>query len=337
MIVATEYVDIPAGGGPMRMFVATPVFAAVPTFPFRYPGIVFYSDIFQLTGPMLRAVVRLAGHGFVVAAPEIYHRTEPPGSVIPFDDAGRTRGLEHAAKTAVADFDADCRTALDYLASHPKVARLKLGAAGFCIGGHLAFRAALQPDVKATVCFYGTGIHNGKLGRDADAGSLQRAGEIRGSLLLVWGSQDPHIPAEGREKVERTLKEKGRAFSVRHYPAEHAFMRDEGPRFDPEAADQAFAEAVSFFRDAFARKVLEYCRICGSEVEAYTPGSFSMSEALNYHGSQTIRQEETYMCAQCGERHPALHPGDTGVPCASCGEHVPYMDRFCSWCGAAMQ
>ena len=34
----------------------------------------------------------------------------------------------------------------------------------FCFGGHLAFRAALQPDVKATTCFYGTGIHNGKLG-----------------------------------------------------------------------------------------------------------------------------------------------------------------------------
>jgi len=245
MIVTTEYVDLPAGGAPMRMFVAAPS-AAGP-----YPGIVFDSDIFQLTGSMLRACVRLAGHGFVVAAPEIYHRTEPPGSAIPFDDAGRTRGLENAAKTAVADFDADCRSALDYLAADPRVAPGKLGAAGFCIGGHLAFRAALQPDVKATVCFYGTGIHNGKLGRDADAGSLQRAGEIRGPLLLVWGSQDPHIPAEGRAKVEETLRVKGRTFSVRHYPAEHAFMRDEGPRFDPEAADRAFADAVAFYRTVF--------------------------------------------------------------------------------------
>lgn len=244
MIAATEYVDVPAGGGPMRIFVAAPIAEG------RYPGIVFYSDIFQLTGPMVRASVRLAGHGFVVAAPEIYHRTEPPGSAIPFDDAGRTRGLENAAKTAVADFDADCRSALDYLATHPRVAADSLGAAGFCIGGHLAFRAALQPDVKATVCFYGTGIHNGKLGRDADAGSLQRAGEIRGPLLLVWGTQDPHIPAEGRAKVEDTLRAKGRTFSVHHYPAEHAFMRDEGPRFDPESADQAFAEAVRFFRGA---------------------------------------------------------------------------------------
>ena len=65
---------------------------------------------------------------------------------------------------------------------------------GFCIGGHLAFRAALEPDVRATVCFYGTGIHDGKLGQDSDAGSLSRAGEIRGKLLMVWGSADPHVP-----------------------------------------------------------------------------------------------------------------------------------------------
>ena len=251
MIVTTEFVDIFVDGVSMRTFVAKPAVHAAPAPPLRHPGIVFYSDIFQLTGPMLRASVRLAGHGFVVAAPEIYHRTEPPGSAIPFDDAGRTRGLENQAKTAVADFDRDCRAALDYLAAHPAVAPSTLGAAGFCIGGHLAFRAALQPDVKATVCFYGTGIHDGRLGRDADAGSLQRAGEIGGRVLLVWGTEDPHIPADGRAKVEMALKEKGTAYSVRHHPAEHAFMRDEGPRFDPEASDQAFAETLSFFRDVF--------------------------------------------------------------------------------------
>ena len=98
VVITTEYVDIPAGGTPMRMFVAAP------KSPGKYPGIVCYSDIFQLTGTMLRSVARLAGYGFVAVAPEIYHRVEPPGSAIPFDDAGRTRGMEDAAKTPVAHF-----------------------------------------------------------------------------------------------------------------------------------------------------------------------------------------------------------------------------------------
>lgn len=245
MVVTTEYVDIPLPGSPVRTFVAAPNAEG------RFPGIWCYSDIFQLTPPMLRACVRLAGYGFVAAAPEIYRRIEPPGTVIPFDDAGRTRGLEDAAKTPVAHFDADCRAGLDWLSRHPKVAPGKIGAMGFCIGGHLAFRAAFQPDVRATVCFYGTGIHDGKLGQDADAGSLARAREIRGELLMIFGTKDPHVPEAGRETIDQALREAGVSYRRVLYPAEHAFMRDEGPRFDPEAADLAFGEMIQFFRKVF--------------------------------------------------------------------------------------
>jgi carboxymethylenebutenolidase len=248
MLITSGHVDISTpDGGSMRTFVAAPKREG------EYPGILFYSDIFQLTGPMLRSCARLAGYGFVVAAPEIYHRLEPPGAVIPFDDDGRTRGLENASHTSVAHFDLDCRAALTYLTEHPNVAQGQIGAAGFCLGGHLAFRAALQPEVRATVCFYGTGIHNGKLGEDADAGSLQRAAEIRGELLLVWGILDTHIPEEGRKIIDAALREAGNSFSQRLYQAEHAFMRDEGARYDPEATDQAFGEMISFYRRVFPR------------------------------------------------------------------------------------
>ncbi len=246
MIVTTESVDLVVANSPMRPFVAAPKREGT------YPGIIFYSDIFQLTGTMMRSCVRLAGYGYVVAAPEIYHRLEPPGTAIAFDDAGRTRGLDDAMQTPVADFDADCRATLDYLSQHAKVGKGQLGAAGFCIGGHLSFRAALQPDVQATVCFYGTGIHNGKLGKDADAGSLERAGEIRGQLLMIFGEIDPHIPQDGRKKIADALTQAGVNHALSLYPAEHAFMRDEGPRYDPEATDQAFGEMVALFRRVFA-------------------------------------------------------------------------------------
>ena len=86
MKIASDYVDLlTAEGGQIRTFVASPQSIG------KYPGILFYSDIFQLTGPMLRACARLAGYGFVVAAPEIYRRIESPGLVIPFDDAAVAR------------------------------------------------------------------------------------------------------------------------------------------------------------------------------------------------------------------------------------------------------
>ena len=121
MIVATDYAEITVDQSPLRMFLAAPKTESKK----KFPGIVFFSDIFQLTGPMIRTCVRLAGYGFVVAAPEIYHRIEPPGAVIAFDDPGRTRGLENASKTEVAEFDSDCRAVLDHLAQHDSVSPSK--------------------------------------------------------------------------------------------------------------------------------------------------------------------------------------------------------------------
>src|SRR5207248_9091577 len=109
MIVATYYPEITVDNSPLRMFLAAPKIENKK----KFPGIVFYSDIFQLTGPMLRACVRLAGYGFVVAAPEIYHRIERPGTAFAFDVAGRVRGMENVAKTEAGEVDADWRAVLD--------------------------------------------------------------------------------------------------------------------------------------------------------------------------------------------------------------------------------
>ena len=242
-VVTQEYVDVPVGDLAMRTFVAAPRTAG------PAPGIVFFSDIFQLTEPTLRWCVRLAGYGFVVAAPEIYHRLEPAGTVLAFDDEGKARGQGDANRTPVADFDADAAAALDWLADRTGGARL--GAAGHCTGGHLAFRAAFDPRVRATACWYPTGLHDGKLGADADAGSLARAREIRGDLLLVFGTRDPHTPEAGRDVVRRGVE--GLPVTWLEYDAEHAFGRDVGPRFDPEVTDEAFAETVRFLRGALAR------------------------------------------------------------------------------------
>ncbi len=244
MQIKTREVELKVDGRPMRTVVVAPKPEG------RYPGILLYSEIFQLTAPIRRSMERLAGHGFVVAGPEIYHRTEPPGLVIPYDDSGRMRGQDDAARTTVAEFDADRVAVLDFLDTQPDVAPGRLGAIGFCIGGHLAFRAALDPRVKAAVCCYPTGLHNGKVGKDADSGSLARAAEIRGQVLIVFGEADPHVPLDGRRTVAKALAEAETKHHIHMAPGEHAFMRDEGPRYDAEAADEVWREGIGLFRRA---------------------------------------------------------------------------------------
>ena len=240
MKLREDEVLVPASGYKIRSAVIGPVGEG------PWPGVLLYTDIFQLTESTLRTARRLASAGFVVCVPEIYPGGELAGVALDFDDAGKQAGLAGAAATTTAQFDADRAAVLDFLEQRTDVTTLF--ATGFCIGGHLAFRAAFDPRVAATVCFYPTGLHNGALGADADAGSLARAADIHGRLMIVFGSQDPHVPAGARLEILSALYAAGLEDLELHVYAggEHAFMRDVGARHDPVLTDLALTEAVSF-------------------------------------------------------------------------------------------
>jgi len=236
-----DEVGIPAADVSIRAVVIGPATGVGP-----WPGVLFYTDIFQLTESTLRTARRLASFGFVVCVPEIYPRGELAGVALDFDDSGKAAGLAGAASTTTEQFDSDRIAVLDYLQHRPDVAEHY--AVGFCIGGHLAFRAAFDSRVLATVCFYPTGLQNGALGADADAGSLADAARIQGRLMVIFGAQDPHVSSEARVEVVSALYAAGLDDASVHVygGGEHAFMRDVGARYDPELTDLAMLEAVAF-------------------------------------------------------------------------------------------
>src|SRR5438270_6516522 len=111
VIKDTEFAEIPTPSGPMRTHVIRPAAAG------KYPGIVFYSEIFQVTGPIRRTAATLAGHGYIVAMPEIYHEFEAAEEVFPYNQAGTERGNTLKTTKELASYDADARAVLDHLAS----------------------------------------------------------------------------------------------------------------------------------------------------------------------------------------------------------------------------
>jgi carboxymethylenebutenolidase len=195
--------------------------------------------------------MQLAGNGYIVAVPEVYHEYEPAGTVLAYDQAGSDRGNALKTTKPVQGYDDDARAVLRHLTSRPDCTG-KLGAMGICMGGHLAFRAAMNPEVLGTVCFYATDIHKGGLGEGMKDDSMARAGEIKGELLMVWGRQDPHIPTEGRMKLLERLNEVGTKLNWHEVNGAHAFLRDEGVRYDPELARSMFALALDLFHRTIA-------------------------------------------------------------------------------------
>ncbi len=241
MIIQEEQTDLITPTGTMRTFVYRP------GAPGRYPGLVLFSEIFQQTGPIKRTAMLFAGHGFIVAVPEIFHELESPGCALPYDQSGVDKGNKNKISKTIQAYDDDARAVLSYLKANIHCTG-KLGSIGICIGGHLSFRAAMNPEVLASTCFYATDIHKRSLGIGQNDNSLDRIPEIKAELLLIWGKQDPHVPPEGRSLVYKTLSEANVNFTWHEFNGQHAFLRDEGARYDPELARLCYGMAIDLFR-----------------------------------------------------------------------------------------
>lgn len=217
-----------------------------PKDPGKYPAIILYSEIFQLTGPIMRSAAIIAGHGFIVAVPEVYHEHLEAGTVLAYDDEGKNIGNDLKNRTRIESYDEGAAAIIEYMKSHEKCSQ-RFGAIGFCLGGHLAFRAGLNPHIEALASFYGTDIHSGTLGVKQPCDTFTRINEIQGELMMVWGRQDPHIPGAGRQKIYNELCAQNSNFTWHEFNAVHAFMRDEGDRYNPELAQQGYRLAIDLF------------------------------------------------------------------------------------------
>lgn len=236
-----SFFDLPTPTGPMRVHRFLPPEGV-------WPAVILYSEIYQMTDPIGRLAARLACEGYEVFVPEVYHEYEAPGTVLAYDKEGTDRGNFLKFEKPVSSFDSDAKALIDSVFARPDYRWKCVGTIGFCLGGHLAFRAALDPRVAASSCWYPTDIHSATLGHGKSDDTLARSGEIKAELLLIWGRQDPHVPAEGRRRIYDTLTEKERNFTWHEFNAAHAFARDEGLRHDAAATRLGWELTLELFK-----------------------------------------------------------------------------------------
>jgi carboxymethylenebutenolidase len=245
MKVQSQIADINTATGVMRTYIHRPV-GGKPSSGIKFPTILFYSEIFQQTGPIESAAKIIASHGYVVLVPEVFHELNPIGTVLGYDDAGRDKGNADKAAKDVQGYDTDNQAMIAFIKQQDWYDG-NIGAMGFCIGGHLAFRAALQPEIKSTACFYATDLHSMTIPNKPGQHSMERLSDISGELLMIWGKQDTHIPTPGRMDVYKKLTEANLLFTWHEFNAEHAFMRDGDNRYDAQTAQLCYQLALNLF------------------------------------------------------------------------------------------
>ncbi len=240
MNVQSHIADISTPTGVMRTYIHRPIGDK------KYPAILFYSEIFQQTGPIESAAKIMASHGYAVLVPEVFHELNPIGTILGYDDAGRDKGNADKAAKDVQAYDTDNAAMIAFVKQQDWY-NGNIGAMGFCIGGHLAFRAALQPEIKGTACFYATDLNTQLIPNQAGQHSMDRLNEITGEMLMIWGKQDPYIPVEGRVEINARMTAANLTYTWHEFNAQHAFMRDGDNRYDAQTAMIGYQLALNLF------------------------------------------------------------------------------------------
>ena len=151
MAIQKQRVPIPLEGGKtMGGYLARPEGSD------KRPGVIVFMEIFGINSHIRDVVERVAAEGYVALAPDFFHRTGP-GVEYGYDDAGMAGGMKLLSQLDADEMISDARAALRYLRARPD-ATGKVGAMGFCIGGHMTYLTACETDVAAAASFYGGGI-----------------------------------------------------------------------------------------------------------------------------------------------------------------------------------
>lgn len=180
---------------------------------------------------------RFAKDGFVALAPDLLSRSGGTDQYKTPDDA--IAAIRALTGDMVVE---DLNGAVAYLKKLNFVGG-RMGVVGYCWGGGQSLNFATKcRELNAAVVYYG---------RNPDP--IDQVQNIPCPVLGNYGEDDPNI-IPGVEPLKQALAKYGKKFDIKVYPgAKHAFNNNtSAERYHPEAAKDAWARTVNFFRQNLA-------------------------------------------------------------------------------------
>jgi carboxymethylenebutenolidase len=231
--IVTDKVELGvADGTRMAAYVARPERGG------PHPGLLVFQEAFGVNHHIRNVSERFAAEGYVAIAPELFHRTAPPGFEGSYTDFPAV--MPHARAVTTETAELDIRSAYEWLRSNAEVKADEISSVGFCMGGRASFIANSLVSLRGAVSFYGGGIA---------PGLLDRGVKLQAPSLFIWGGLDKHITAEHRNAVTEALNVQQKTYvNVEFSRADHGFFCDERAAYEPHSARQAWALTLEFLR-----------------------------------------------------------------------------------------
>lgn len=239
MEIRSERVQIPVGGGQMGGYWVQPADST------PRPGVIVYMEIFGVNAHIREVAERVAREGYAALAPDFFHRTHP-GIELGYDEAGMGTGMKGLMALDADQMISDAQAAVAFLRKQPNTTQ-KIGAMGFCIGGHMTYLTACETDIAAAASFYGGGIAAPR-GPGGKVSTISRTPKIKGRLLCLMGGKDGMIPPPQVDAVRAGLKAAGTRHEVIVYDAaDHGFFCNARGTYHAASADDAWSRVKALF------------------------------------------------------------------------------------------
>lgn len=229
-------VKVPTGDGEM------PAYRAMPATGGPFATVLVCHEAWGVHEHIKDICRRLAKAGYYAIAPELAARQANLAAIT--DAAERGKALASIpTEQVMSDLDAT----VVYAKSTGKADTAKLGVVGFCWGGFATWMyAAHQPALKAAVSFYGPPR---KITELTPQNPEDIAGDIHCPVLAFYGGQDKSIPPENIQKRVDACKAANKTCAVKVYAdAQHGFMADYRPSYNADAAKDAWATTLDWFK-----------------------------------------------------------------------------------------
>ncbi|MBS1816856.1 MAG: dienelactone hydrolase family protein [Acidobacteria bacterium] len=222
---------LPTADGPMRAFRVAPDGDA------RLPALLVIQEAFGVNNHIRNVCRRVAAHGYVTLAPELFHRT---GEGVELGYTDMPQVMPHFSKLTNPGILMDIQTGLAALRADARVDPSRIGVIGFCVGGFSTFLAAEKTDAAVFVAFYGGGILRARPGIALEP-LIGDADEIRRPILLMFGGQDQSIPPADVDEIDATLTRLAKVHQTVTLPdGGHGFACDDRAAYHQPSNDEAW-------------------------------------------------------------------------------------------------